>query len=1510
MSSLNTQNYALLTCNYGISTSCCHPATGFYWDGVPCGADYPYRTICAENDQCVLDNRVYISHTAKCDGTTNKVCECQLIYIEHPSDIYDNPSSVLAVSLTAGTGYIEVTPTTIVYTSSAATRSRTLSLYTIDTLRGIIDAHAEWVCNAGSTPLDTNCPSRVLATGFYAIPATTTVDIPARRPEFTLSFSGNTTDPISFTTDNTPQLLTDVADAIGSAGSMPGQITCYLNENYRQTDDLLTIECVWNGTSQCGIGQPPLSIADMLIPYSANYSANNVGVEAATGYKYGWMNFDEHYSRLGSGTYNAPDYFGSTNQCLYECDQYYHTTDANDGPFPYDEGIQCCPQRGCMIGPNQNLSDGGYNVGARWSNLENTIRVNGDCYSMSPFWFLFGKNGRFDREHNTSRTAHILPDCDYRTECTRVPPNCAVDAFIPQFHQDVPWGVFGSYYYRIETATHPTNNDSDTYIGLNDADRKGWDYKPKGWVLTRGEWTKTKEIELYAVVHRAVPFYKGAEEFDEINLMAQLDTSTTTAFSSVSAGNGCGPVGLVFDTEGQTVGDFIDAVNGVRLAGTDVQPTGCNLFAFCVASSSVRQLPASWIINTSAELFDLANVQGGYSASNGSARPDIDERAHDGQYRLFSGSDIRVGPLEYNLMWPRRSGNTISAAKVYNYNPDPFYSNKAKLPPMCRHRLGPRYDASNQTWRSQEGTINSTLETPWWQIMAGSVDTLLTVNKSSDVPGYIHPLNVAVTGQLFVWSAVSGVTTVATGYLDTLQGTGYTQYNLATGINNIVINDGTSTYRGFAASVVLSETVYVDDDTYWDGSNIPCSQTDPGAVLTPMNWSYREPVLDADTVDLATSSLNIQSFRRRNCDATGVFTQYPCVPPEVTTYGGASFMDCHSDSVADANFIYTYGCGGYICQTQWYLQASRCGCSTQYYCEVKGQAPHKYNREGDDEGNAYIDTIRSYAITQPILYVCAENFHHQCDITTLIKVPFQIVGTKAGLDSAAGGDVYGTSVFAETPGETKQVYYCEDNYRRHGVLDGEYERAFTPLMSCSDNATPSVYHGVPMVPFNSECRGWCQYINPAVANRVPREQIPKTWPPTAYRMDRAGGVFCSVNPYSAPISEICDNSASPTQLELGWDTLEGLVPNCKPEHVNPDTGYPYVFGTNFLFGYNGLHCYTRPAINPLTEGELCESSEVNRLDINCATKCCECDFKCDPDTGEYTDGPYTCPCAFSITVEMTNTKDGILYECDYTQFPGGMSQAACVVGCCQNGPYRIAGKYGGTYGWTETMSMEYDGNSCCVCDESEVTGSGSVTYDTAGVSCSGPCGPEGEFVFRCNTAEPICPMSPYICENTIYTPPSCANLYNPTPAWEEGTTTGYIFARDGFGGCSDDLCAYASDTQWSRNMTSVYGFCGAESHTWTGSATINYNGTSAYDGASLGYTLDGSTYETGTGTESYQGSYVKTAPICAACTVGSMTNTKTLAYITGWIDAAEIGCGDGNILYRSGTATGVYGSLC
>jgi hypothetical protein len=465
-------------------------------------------------------------------------------------------------------------------------------------------------------------------------------------------------------------------------------------------------------------------------------------------------------------------------------------------------------------------------------------------------------------------------------------------------------------------------------------------------------------------------------------------------------------------------------------------------------------------------------------------------------------------------------------------------------------------------------------------------------------------------------------------------------------------------------------------------------------------------------------------------------------------------------------------------------------------------------------------------------------------------------------------------------------------------------------MSCNDNATPAVYHGVPMVPFNSECRGWCQYLNPATATRVPKEQIPKTWPPTAYRVDRARGVFCSINPYSAAIDEICDMTANATQLEVGWDTIEGLVPNCKPEHVNPTTGYPYVFGDNFLFAYAGLHCYTRPAINPLTEGWLCGSSEVTRLDINCATKCCECDFKCDPDTGQYTDGPYSCPCVFTITVESINTKDGILYACDNTQFPGGSTNPACPVGCCQNSSYRIPGQFGGTYGWTETMGMDYTGDDCCACDESQVVGLWGISYDTSGVSCSGPCGPDGQFVFQCNTAEPVCANGPYICEDSALATPSCGSLFNPTPVWSTGTTTGYIFYRDGLGGCDADLCAGASDAAWTRTLSSTYGYCGAETHTWTGSTAINYNGVSPYDGATLGFTLNSVDYETGTGTETYQGSYIRTAPVCTACTVGALFSTKSLAYITGWIDNAEIGCGDANILYRLGTATGVYDPIC
>lgn len=1213
---LKYSNSLLLTKASLLSSCCCGSASGIYWEAVPCNMNMDLRGgACAEWDQCQFADRVFVPYDSRCHGTAISICEAQRLRIAN-TNLIGPPTNYNDVIYAQFTG-IGGTVGQIVW-GTETVRLITTGMDDIE-----VSLLGKTLAQLTSELMDQVNVSQIGRwVIFVAIPDFNSVSSYAIQPE-TIGFLPSDVDYFSSKTsglyldfNGTEMYVEPTSDLATFEINLQSALTAgvgagisvvrndYLGTYYGENN--LVFDIIFGG-ALCGIDQPRITtlanIMQGVLDYWTYHDSNTT---------YSYLNPEadgKFYFVAGTGV-----------PCGYEIT-------AGVGPTYY-QGVQCSPQKGTTIGPNQYVTSDttGYCYDSclgngPFDNLENTFTVNSSCYSLTKAYFLFGMDGRLTRDYWHNRALHVTPECEYPTDCaSSVPCNCTPELFIPMWHKNAPWGPFGSYYNDIELEPHPAwlspyntsanpyTNGFQSYLssGYPDAPRSGWDYRPYGYVQTIGEWVETKEIGIYFTARRNVPFHVGDQDYDDLDQYIVLDTSTISPDLTVTYSNGvgCGPIQIGFFCSGKTVGEYLDAINAIKTSG-NASVSGCFVFAFCAASQAARNMPASRIINTSAEIFE--------SQTAGYFGDDLGTPLLDGDLR--SGSHIVLAKAydRYFANSPTTLEFDLGSVTQYNQPLTPGPNAVASTPPLCR-ALTYHLPKVNEDYG-----VAARGNSMWWTAMPLCNTTALNVGLAT-----INPDIDPVFTEAWVKVATGIVTLFASGRhvattgINTRPSGEYTVQDLVDTINGIEFTWASGTYIPFVATTDLVNECWLDDVTSITGSTYTYDATVPSVY----NFSYREPLLDLAQTNISVSThAALSSNIRRLCywgpDADNDEVLPPCVPPDATTASGPT-INCNGDDVVDGSWRIAYGCTSNVCLTQWFIPASRCSCDTVSRCDGIDTKllPHPFNQEVDGMNsqywsqNGYADT----SVYQPLLYVCEYNFHPNCDIPCMVKVPFAVV--------------------------QDDVVYFQNGTEL--TLPGSTE-------FCNDDAG-AIY---------SNSQGWCQYFDPLAA-KVQQIEIPRKQHPLAFIAGRTAGAFCSVNPWNfeprttrkntVPMSLSLPSFSSPSYFNFpdgcvdvgdpGYASAEdctaGACFSCDGWDRICNLGIVYETTIDYLADPTALCALFRPILKDITAADVCAGNTYgcNRIDIDCATACCECGFSCEADADcldTINNGYYTQAITYSYT---------------------------------------------------------------------------------------------------------------------------------------------------------------------------------------------------------------------------------------------------------------------------------------
>ena len=828
MDTIGSFNNLLLTQNNLLSLCCCDNRYEMYWEAIPCDAYSLPGVDCFTPLVCSLYERRYISTESLCEGD-NYVCECQRLKISFWDDLVTSSATAASITLSSTfsscTGYIsdDGIQLSFIHTSSDTIYNQLFNYTTyplIDNLSsGINNYQVSGVSPFSFTNyhLSNSGISDSFATGTITINTSTETFLTTKNAGIFFEFEENRSQFIPFNSDQNA-FRANLENGIRTINGL-SELTVTSDASNNSSND--KIYYITFAGERCGYPQSNITVLNRLIAQDSNGMAPIPQMSYGQ-YVSSYSNEGTEYIRVPSGTVTCP----------YE-DPFYDLPNGPDGFAVFNEDLQCCPQKGAHLGDNQVL----YNkeaYGQDFHYLENTILVDGSfqnkCYKLNKFFFLFGKEGRFNDDPTRLNHLHIRSDCDYTTTgCTfDLPSNCVPELFISSFHKNIPWGPFGSYYYGIETQEHPATNlwpFGENYMGDNQF--KGVDYTPTGQMYTAGSWTNTTGIRLEFLFYKMVPFYIGTGVPDRPidRVVGKFDVSSLSSDLILTSGNtGSGLTVLTFATSGKSVLDFITAVNG--LMTQEVSGVSCQIFNFCpaISNSGLATIPSSKINNLSSELFNVWKV----SPSNGS-NPNIDSKG-------YSAGSIWPAPKIYDDML--MSDPLGSRPNIYNTG---SISRSVSMPIPCRRTN------SNINFTSYDGIYRQNCR-PFWTTFQGQSRNVLNLSPitSTGIDPEVNAINISVntSGDLFV-SVSSGTTEFgSTGIYLSTKTSGFHQQNLADVLNNIEFGWNTAPSKKYKPVVTSSGDVdfyvYLGDNSWWDGS----SPTNPGVgSVTPGNFSYREPLL-------------------------------------------------------------------------------------------------------------------------------------------------------------------------------------------------------------------------------------------------------------------------------------------------------------------------------------------------------------------------------------------------------------------------------------------------------------------------------------------------------------------------------------------------------------------------------------------------------------------------------------------------------------------------------------------
>lgn len=1185
------QNNYLLT-NFNLLSQCCCESF-IYWEAVPCESYQLPSDVCNDWDSCVYDERRFVNTRTICNGTGVYVCECQRLKFNDWTSLVTSGTNVARwclnsnYNLASGTFSDTAFTTSVRYTGDGTIYNNTFNYSDYTIIQGLADAVNAYNPGGHGPPftlfLDKVNVSGIVDTfansGYTNNTALTCVNLTSKLAGIYLSWDEFTTDFIELNT-SVPLFASGIKSKLRNITGLSNIDVTGLLDSPQAYFHIIFKE------DQCGIEQP-----NLLLQYRLFGSSSPPNDPLLT--------YGDYTAGFGLDGSNYTDINDISVPCPYENDDYVSPS-GHEGYAVYTSGIQCCPQRGTHLGPSQNICDH-QTYGSDFEFLENTVYMDdggifrNTCYKLSPFYFIFGKEGRFDDDPIYNGSVFIRSDCNYSSsgDCDDyVPCTCTPELFIPAFNQSVPWGPFGSYYSGIEVDKHTAYDlllAGSISAGQNymaDNAQSGWHYSPSGIIRSKGNWTSTTGIELEFYFYKFVPFFVGTgnPSFND-HVLGKIDATTVSSGLTISSGNtGSGNTRLLFNCSGKTVMNFINAVNAVKTVSVTGQ--SCNVFAFCpAANSDILSLSASKINNLSTELFDVWQER---------ATNDPTYRISDPNYDLlgYSASSIWPNPKTYD--------NMSITSNINPTLPNGFNTNSVtrsiQMPPPCRRTNNYAYQGSGNYDFIYRHNCR-----PFWTSMVGCRETLLNVTKNTSTTGFdpaIDSLTIAVSGRIVTIIASSGATQVVTTGINTnFGGSGYKQWNLGAWINSLsfpkTYSSGTFYPPLLATTGDITYDVYIDDGTWWDGT-LP---KPPGTgSRTPNNWGYIEPLSNLSSTELMTqsSSAEIQAWIRNRCisddyDICGEGEPPRCIPPNSPVVDPPIRVNCTSDSEEEGNWLSTYGCNSTNCKEEWFIQAQRCSCSTYAVCNTENDAPifadHPVNRETN---------YTCEVLSQPTLYICEQNIHSDCDIPFLIKVPYQYICV------SGSSNCYFGNCWQMPNGSPCFIPECRPNGT--GLPSSIQLGYSVPNLGCMAGITD-------YCSMNNGYNGWCQYIDPSSPILIRKRDIPRSWPPTAYVMEKTDSPFCTtyVNPFDLP--------ADDPPCEFGkYDSIGSLWPWVPYEYIagcdSDHPGWP-CFMENL--SSNPLFAYIRPVIKAESASGICGYALDGLITIDCNTRCCYCGYGCDFD---------------------------------------------------------------------------------------------------------------------------------------------------------------------------------------------------------------------------------------------------------------------------------------------------------
>lgn len=1290
-------NHLLLTQNSLLSTCCCVD-NSVYWEAVPCDMTRKLRDgICTEYDTCQFENRIFVKENTRCAGDGNLICECQRISFDNFTSMSTANTKVDNLISIVFSG---VAGAQLILTDDSLTLTQTgfddfvVDFATTTTISSLITAvnaahGGSWAFTISDSNFNTYSP-KILVNITLTFNNIAPQYLDSRLAGLYLLYNDIL---VYVVPDSTPSIFaTNIQTALRTINADFSVV----HNSILSDGDVQVFEVVFGG-SLCGIYQTKITTFINFLCITGTTNVVDVWAYGSDGSTFG-------------NNFGDPGYYvvGTFDDCPYE-------KSTGENPLAFNSGIQCCPQKGVVQGPNQlvGFDSTGYikyhNVSENpWLNLENTVVINDECYSIAPYYFIFGMGGRIRYNYFYNKKLHVKPDS---SGC-----NCVKELFLPMFSKNIPWGPFGSYYKDIEADLHLAwtepyntnfnpNGSGSSYLSVTyEVPRIGYDYRPTAWMKFKGEWTETKQIEIYAAVKKPLPFYVGTDEYDDINQYIEIkpDSISSDLIVSYTGPTGCASFTATFNCSGKTVGDFIEAINALEIKDA----TGCKIFSFCISDSGVLGLPASTIINVSSDIFET-NTDASSFNDKGDPYQDTNKLSActiplPKPYGFYHhGSEELTQWADYNGVLP-------NVTDYYH----PIYNSTSIRPPSCRLNTNPL--------RSGIATAATKSQNMWITNIQGCNTDVLNIKLStgSFVPTFTQASVYSSGREIFLYA--SGAVAISGRVNTNRNGSGYTVEDCVSEINALSYLNGLDTYYPFIAQTGVGERTWLDDSTSINGINYYYDSSNP----TTYNFSYREKLLDSSPQNMsATRAANLQTFHRRRCDGTTVVDLPPCIPT-YSTLINEGYLNCSDDRVFSGNWLISYGCASYVCKTRWFLKASRCDCETVSRCNGTGpeEQPHPFNQLAKG-ANTKTWGNNGYSVTQPTLYICEYNFHPECDIPVMIKVPFQIINDDGSL-------LYQNGNRTSLPG------FCEFCNNSTELCDGGayYSNAF----------------------------GWCQTLDP-LGIKVKEQDIPRTDPPTAYIAARAGKPFCSVNPwnYNPKTSQVgAIPSAIGPDIFAGFNLPDGCVGPLDDNYAEACAGtcascegWDRICNLGIVFP-NGIEYHPltdeailcalfRPILDNVTEDEICPSgSSCRRLDINCATACCECYFTCaagDSCENTLVKYPYTQSVSISYSENSTNP-----LACDLLDtFGPGCDIANGSFGYCNGDPdvgrcYQPQCFSNGTYSTTFNIDFNYNVTNCGCDAPQDETFTGTVTMNPdCGFSLT--CGGAG-----CVTAENPASIEPFI----------------------------------------------------------------------------------------------------------------------------------------------------------------------